>query len=759
MTVNSKQRLWAFCLILISLYATVQMCQGFKIEASLLTLLPHLEKDPQVDKALTRFHQQQQNKVVFLLSAEKNTPQVLQQLAKLCQSSGLFNIIQYQAPQKSNSYYAIFSPMRWHLLTIPFRQKLLAKEYQAITEQSLNRLYSPFAAIYSMQLQRDPFFHFFDYLTELNQASQQISIKNGYLMLESEKKAFYILVANLIHSPFNQQNQQKFKQLNQQINALKKQNTKVQWLNSGVIYHAIAGFDSAQYEISTIGLGSLVGIMLLMLLSFRAFLPLVASSFSILIGIVVGFSSCLWWFQEIHLLTLVFGASLIGISIDYSFHYFVEAYYTKQNPVLKPIFSAILLGFITSLMAYSALAFTELPLLQQMAVFSCSGLTSAFLTVILFYPKLKIPLQKRQIKQFQRLHSFILFWKNIKQTKGVVIGFSLVLIGLIATLSQLTTDNNIRHFQSLNPALVVQENKIKKLMGIASGFKYLVIKAPSQEALLQKEEVVRTILDEWVKNQQLNPYLAISKLLPSIQRQRQNQQLLTELYQQENTAVKAYFQQLGLSFNEYKIPKNSPFLTLEELKKYPIYNAYQLLLQKIDTDYLSILVLSGSLPDSALKTLAEKAQIHFVNDIKTIQDTLDFYQKRALQLVAFAYLLIALLLFSRYSIKKAIWTLLPPFMATLMALAWMAIMGITLNLFNTLALILVLGIGIDYSLFFAENSQSNSTTFFAIFLSAITTILSFGLLALSATPVIASFGLMVLIGILMAFLFSPLAKE
>jgi predicted exporter len=44
----------------------------------------------------------------------------------------------------------------------------------------------------------------------------------------------------------------------------------------------------------------------------------------------------------------------------------------------------------------------------------------------------------------------------------------------------------------------------------------------------------------------------------------------------------------------------------------------------------------------------------------------------------------------------------------------------------------------------------------AVFLSAVTTILSFGLLALSETTVIHSFGLTLWVGIAVAFLLSPL---
>jgi predicted exporter len=74
-----------------------------------------------------------------------------------------------------------------------------------------------------------------------------------------------------------------------------------------------------------------------------------------------------------------------------------------------------------------------------------------------------------------------------------------------------------------------------------------------------------------------------------------------------------------------------------------------------------------------------------------------------------------------------------------------------------MALLLVLGIGVDYAIFFRETGTDSPATFFAIALSSITTLSAFGLLAFSETAAIHAFGLTVLIGIFVAFLLSPSA--
>lgn len=85
--------------------------------------------------------------------------------------------------------------------------------------------------------------------------------------------------------------------------------------------------------------------------------------------------------------------------------------------------------------------------------------------------------------------------------------------------------------------------------------------------------------------------------------------------------------------------------------------------------------------------------------------------------------------------------------------------GVAINLFHVLALLLTLGVGIDYSIFFAESGEHRDSTMLAVLLSTITTLLSFGLLALSQTAAISSFGTVVSIGMVCALLFSPLARH
>jgi predicted exporter len=85
---------------------------------------------------------------------------------------------------------------------------------------------------------------------------------------------------------------------------------------------------------------------------------------------------------------------------------------------------------------------------------------------------------------------------------------------------------------------------------------------------------------------------------------------------------------------------------------------------------------------------------------------------------------------------------------------------VPLNLFNWLALMLVLGVGANYAVFLREGASRADANLGAVWagvmLSAATTLLSFGLLAMSAMPALQSFGATLALGIGVSVMLAPI---
>ena len=77
------------------------------------------------------------------------------------------------------------------------------------------------------------------------------------------------------------------------------------------------------------------------------------------------------------------------------------------------------------------------------------------------------------------------------------------------------------------------------------------------------------------------------------------------------------------------------------------------------------------------------------------------------------------------------------------------------TIINLLALLLIVGVSLDYAIFRAfTRSEDQPATSLAISLSAITSVLAFGMLGFSSTPLIAAFGQTIAIGLVFAYLLS-----
>lgn len=758
-------------------YLVGRMMMGFPIETNILALLPETQKDPLTEQAYRQFETATGRKTVFLVGSADT--QEAKAAAGLffgeMERSGLFNDISFRVDSKrAENTYQVYAPHRQSLLSVAQREALLDGQPERIVGEALKSLTSPVSMTGSAGLAKDPLFTFTEFLRELQSQAGTFVIDEDMLLAKGEAKQYVILVGALQDNAFSITAQSRFKTFYDRARTdLQREHPEVELLSAGVIHHAIAGTDSARSDISTIGLGSVLGLIVLILIAFRSPVPLMISAVPLLGGFIAALTLCIIAFGNVHLFTLVFGSSLIGVSIDYSFHYLAERQSAGSawNPeeALHNIFPGITLGLVTSLAAYLALAVAPFSGLQQIAVFSAAGLTAAYVTVVLWYPLFfRAGTPRREPITFRLSRSYVALWDRYrpKHWAALFLVFALPTEGYLAL--HLRADDNIRALQNSPQRILAEENQVKEIVGTSSGTQFFVVRGASVDEVLTTEEKLTVLLDESIKRGALKRYRALSKVLPSPSRQRQNYALLREQVLDESSALSRFLQEMGFEeevVRNYRLSfqaEKSPTLSVEELLKSPLGDLYGPLWMSRPQSgqFASILILDEvtDIPGlRKLETLVERTA--FVSRADDISELLRTYREMSSRLVAGAYFSIFLLLLFRYRPRIALAVIIPPLGAGMAALAVTLALGIPLNMFNTLALVLVLGIGIDYTIFFAEKSSHRATTMHAVFLSAVTTILSFGLLALSSTPVISSFGLMVFVGISVSLLLAPVAQS
>ncbi len=796
---------WLLLMLSASLW-TLQLWQnGARVQSDILAMLPHLQQDKLTERALNQVEATLADQVYIALVAKNETTAIA--AAKLLMQTleddlvargkqGALTDIRSADIQLGEELGQFYFPHRFKLLTAPQAEALASQNIESLIEAATAQLYNAFSYANSNLLAQDPLLLFPANLLALAPSSK-VRASQGILLANQGDNVAAVVMAKGRESAFNPNAQlAQMMALTQGLDAVKQSYPDITVLKAGALFHALAATQTAKSEISILGLASLLGVIALVWLAFRSVMPLLLAIVTISSGLLLAVTFTLSVFGELHLLTLVFGTSLIGIAIDYSFHFYCERLSDTERSAkatVAYIFPTVTLAFITSALAYVGIGLAPFPGMQQVAIFCAAGLLGAYLTLILAYPLLagsRLPAGSRPLALAGTyLACLTQLSKRFTTPLGMGLFALVILVWCLGGVTKLTVDDDIRHLQQSPASVTEPENQLRQLLSGGTDNQFLLVRAPNEEALLQQLERVSPMLDAAITNQELGNYVSLSRYLPSHQKQDTAYRLQGEIYQTQLDQILA---SLGLDENlkpelqaaylaaktDYITP--ATFFTLEAGKQLaPLWlapNEANSLVSNgalnddgaspdhgadqgadYGADYGAIVLLGGIQQIDALKArFAHDESVQLIDKVADISAVMGHYRLLTLKLLALA-LGIALLLFSlNFGFKKAAVVVAVPALAALLTLATLGLTGSPLSLFHALALILVFGIGIDYSLFFASAQNHGKAVMMAVFMSACSTLLAFGLLAFSQTQAIHYFGLTLSLGIGFTFLLSPL---
>jgi predicted exporter len=160
----------------------------------------------------------------------------------------------------------------------------------------------------------------------------------------------------------------------------------------------------------------------------------------------------------------------------------------------------------------------------------------------------------------------------------------------------------------------------------------------------------------------------------------------------------------------------------------------------------------GDVPSDLLRSAAANLPgVTLVDKPASISNLFGRYRRYASVWLLAAILLIVPIFAWRYGLSDVPRVLAPPVLGIALTLAMLGYLHQPLTLFHWMALMLVLGVGANYAVFLREGEphvvHRPGAMYASVLLSAITALLSFGLLALSSMPALRDFGLTLLLGI------------
>jgi predicted exporter len=342
-------------------------------------------------------------------------------------------------------------------------------------------------------------------------------------------------------------------------------------------------------------------------------------------------------------------------------------------------------------------------------------------------------------------------------------------IGLGLTgLWSLRISDSPQVLNALPPDIVAQDQAIRRLMGETQPQIHLIVTSDTEESALQTVETLQEHLGQSATGITAAPIQfgpVLTDFLPSMQRQKTNWAATQTLLDQQQT-ITAQLIQIGLAespiehFFQALQRGPSPFLRPQTWLRHDASAGLRHLWLGETDGRVSILIPVREIHDiqSVHDDFARFDGVYYVDQIEAFTRVFKHYRQQAIRLAGGAYLLVFVLLLWRYG-KRGILIMLPPLLAALITVEVLGLLGETFHLMHCLALLLILGMGVDYTIFLAESpADEDSTTMLALLLSALTTLLSFGLLSLSSQAVLQSIGLTTLIGVAAGLLLAPIAR-
>ena len=652
---------------------------------------------------------------------------------------------------------AFYAPYRDRLLTPAQREQLQGSEPGALAEQALAALYGPMGAPRLTDWRQDPLSLWPQWWQQQAQGSGLRLGDDG--LLEAEDRHWAALQFDTPGSAFQLDGERHLDGLLERAGqAAEAAAPDLEILHAGVPLHAEAAAVQANQEINTIGWGSLAAVLLLVWLAFRSLRPILLVAASLLIGCGVALAVTVLVFGKVHVLTLVFGASLVGVAEDYGIHWFASRQAEPADrrwKLLRHLLPGLWLALLTSALAYLALGLAPFPGLRQMALFSVVGLTAAFLTVIFWFPWLDGG-EIRQtrfsqwlgntLERFPRLHG------RRPVTVFVVITLALSAIGI----ARLHSNDDLRSLQSSPPALMAQQIRLSQLLGMPSPAQFYLVQGADAAQLLQREEALTERLRVLANDKRIGGYRAISDWLPSPARQQADAALTAKV---EPGVLDAVSEAVGEPLPRPDFAATA--LTAEAFLASPASQPFRhLWVGEVGGQMISVVMVDDLSRADALATLQGAAEglpgVRWVDRTADFSMLLGHYRKLMGGLLLVGIVLVFGALWLRY--RRQAWRVIAPtLIAGALTLGLLGLFGQPLQLFNVLALMLLLGMGIDYGIFLIEH-RGDASAWLAVCVGAASTWLSFGLLGLSQTPALRAFGLTLLFGIGLVWLISPLFR-
>lgn len=479
-------------------------------------------------------------------------------------------------------------------------------------------------------------------------------------------------------------------------------------------------------------------------------------------GILAAVALVSWYYGAIHGITLAFAIILLAETIDYPSYLLLQT--SPGLPIAvaaRDIWPTLRLAVLTTLIGNLAMLFSGITGLAQLGLLAVIGIAVAGLVNRWVVPALT-PRQR---------HTASASWvpprwlERLLQPRLWLTGVATLFALLILTVGGFSWEDDLGALNPLPAEMKMRDNRLRGELGAPDVRFVIAFPAPDLEQALRGSEALRPELDALVREKLLTGYAMAADYLPSRSTQQARLAALPDPDQLRRdlpgAAQAAGFRPDALApfLVEIAHARLLPLVSISDIPDKAWRLRVESLLFTQADNTVALITLKGVTDSKALSERANRLAPALLIDLKQeIGGLVVGYRQQILLYSGVGVILIVALLFAHLRrLGATLRVILPSLLGMLCTVAVLHLCNVRLNIFHLVALLLVLGVGINYALFFnrvATDRAGENRVLFSLLVCLVSTLIGFGALAVSSIPVLHSIGITSFCGTALAFLFS-----
>jgi predicted exporter len=495
-------------------------------------------------------------------------------------------------------------------------------------------------------------------------------------------------------------------------------------------------------------------LLLVLFVIFRNLRMLFVSALPLLTGFLAGLATVALLFDTVHGITLAFGFTLLGVAIDYPLHLYSHARHDSGLSAIHRIWPTMRLGAASTVVAYLALVFSNSTGLAQLGVFTAVGVMVASLATRTWLPWLLD----------NSAHETTSAAPVSEPSLSIAAAPAIFLVAALAAWTQFDDGLWDDQLSSLSPVASerLQTDQLLRSAAVTADMRYqLTLQADSLEQLLRDSEALDAVLADAAGKGLLGGWQSVTQVLPSARTQALRR---ANIPGREALAANVAGAIEGTPFradafaaflDAAEAVRSAPPVTAADIDDSALGSWLDAHLLQLDDRWVALTSLVEPEPDALARHLEEAG---LAADLVDFQDAsvslMRDYRGTALRtILAAAFLIVALLWWVRGDALQTVWVAVTVVASLTGTIAIIGLVHGSLTVIHMVALLLVLGLGLDYALFLSrsESTAEVAATRRGVVACAASTTIAFAILAASSIPVLKFLGLTVAAGSLVSF--------